>query len=210
MLADGSVYLFVFGAGIFAWSLMEYGIHGVLAHRLRTFVTPMHGWHHREPRAVFTSPLAWIPVAVSLWGFLALLVGAVWSGVAVVCSVLLVVVWFVVLHGMVVCGLHVGADAGGVDTGALLSTSLSTRANANGTMRAHGIGNGYGNGNGYGHGGGSMAWSKPDHSFLTPSSHPSFAHGSALGSLGHAATIEAPSMITDTTHSAFSVFVDKQ
>ena len=27
-------------------------------------MTPLHAVHHREPRAVFTSPLAWIPAAL--------------------------------------------------------------------------------------------------------------------------------------------------
>jgi sterol desaturase/sphingolipid hydroxylase (fatty acid hydroxylase superfamily) len=52
-----------FLAGLFAWSLLEYAIHGVLSHRFRTPVTPLHWGHHREPRAVFTSPLAWVPLA---------------------------------------------------------------------------------------------------------------------------------------------------
>lgn len=51
----------VFLAGLLSWSLLEYLIHGILSHRFETFVTPLHWGHHREPRAVFTSPLAWIP-----------------------------------------------------------------------------------------------------------------------------------------------------
>ena len=56
--------------GALAWPLIEYGIHGVLSHRFATFVTPLHAVHHREPRAVFTSPLAWLP-ATLLVGFAA-------------------------------------------------------------------------------------------------------------------------------------------
>lgn len=51
------------GLGWLSWSLVEYGIHGVLSHRLRTFVSPLHWSHHRTPAAVFTSPLAWVPLA---------------------------------------------------------------------------------------------------------------------------------------------------
>ncbi len=48
-------------AGFVTWGLVEYVIHGVLSHRLRTPVAPLHAMHHHEPRAVFTAPLAWIP-----------------------------------------------------------------------------------------------------------------------------------------------------
>jgi sterol desaturase/sphingolipid hydroxylase (fatty acid hydroxylase superfamily) len=63
MLADA----LVFGAGLFAWTLLEYVIHGVLGHAHRTFVTRLHEVHHRDPRAVFALG-AWIPVAVVLAG----------------------------------------------------------------------------------------------------------------------------------------------
>jgi sterol desaturase/sphingolipid hydroxylase (fatty acid hydroxylase superfamily) len=56
---------FVFVAGLFAWTLLEYIIHGVLAHSHRTFVTPLHNEHHVDPRAVFAMR-AWIPTAVVL------------------------------------------------------------------------------------------------------------------------------------------------
>ena len=64
-----TVWLFAIVAGLVAWSLLEYAIHGLLAHRLKSFVTPLHHVHHRDPRAVFTSPLAWVPAT--------LLVGAI-------------------------------------------------------------------------------------------------------------------------------------
>lgn len=51
------------GVGLLSWSLVEYGIHGVLAHRFKTFVTPVHWGHHRTPAAVFTSAVAWVPIA---------------------------------------------------------------------------------------------------------------------------------------------------
>ena len=50
-------------AGWLAWPLVEYGIHGVLAHGLRTPVSPLHWAHHADPHRVFTSPLAWLPAA---------------------------------------------------------------------------------------------------------------------------------------------------
>lgn len=49
--------------GFLAWTLIEYTIHGPLSHRWKTFVSPLHGTHHRSPRNVFTSPLAAVPVA---------------------------------------------------------------------------------------------------------------------------------------------------
>lgn len=55
----------IFVAGLFAWTLLEYIIHGVLAHSHRTFVTPLHNEHHVDPRAVFAMR-AWIPTAIVL------------------------------------------------------------------------------------------------------------------------------------------------
>ena len=63
--------------GRLCWSPLGYAIHGLLSHRFRTLVTPLHWGHHRMPAAVFTSPLAWIPTAGALF---ALAVGL--SGVA--------------------------------------------------------------------------------------------------------------------------------
>src|SRR5258708_19642337 len=56
-----------FAAGMFAWTLLEYIIHGVLGHAHRTFVTGLHEVHHRDPRAVFALG-AWIPTAIVLAG----------------------------------------------------------------------------------------------------------------------------------------------
>jgi sterol desaturase/sphingolipid hydroxylase (fatty acid hydroxylase superfamily) len=58
-------------AGVFVWTFLEYVIHGWLSHSLRTFATPLHAVHHRDPHAVF-AVRAWIPIAV-LWTTLALL-----------------------------------------------------------------------------------------------------------------------------------------
>jgi sterol desaturase/sphingolipid hydroxylase (fatty acid hydroxylase superfamily) len=55
----------IFVAGLFAWTLLEYIIHGVLAHSHRTFVTPLHNEHHVDPRAVFAMR-AYIPTAIVL------------------------------------------------------------------------------------------------------------------------------------------------
>lgn len=57
----------VFAAGLLAWTMVEYVIHGVLGHQHRTFVTALHDVHHRDPRAVFALG-AWIPTAVVLIG----------------------------------------------------------------------------------------------------------------------------------------------
>ena len=50
-------------SGLLVWTFLEYLVHGILSHRFRTFVTPLHGSHHKEPRAVFTSVAAWGPLA---------------------------------------------------------------------------------------------------------------------------------------------------
>src|SRR5579863_5098618 len=55
--------IFVFG--VFAWSFVEYLIHGWLAHTFKTFATPLHQVHHRDPHAVFTIG-AWVPISI-LW-----------------------------------------------------------------------------------------------------------------------------------------------
>lgn len=53
--------LLSFAGGLALWPFVEYGIHGVLAHGLRTPVSPLHWAHHKAPERVFTSPLAWLP-----------------------------------------------------------------------------------------------------------------------------------------------------
>ena len=50
-----------FALGFTSWTLLEYGIHGVLSHRWRTPAAAMHASHHADPRAVFTPPVAWLP-----------------------------------------------------------------------------------------------------------------------------------------------------
>ncbi len=80
----------IFIAGLFAWTLVEYVIHGVLGHAHRTFVTSLHDVHHRDPRAVFALG-AWIPTAVVLAGATA------WFGLAP----------GVVFYGGIVCGFAV-------------------------------------------------------------------------------------------------------
>lgn len=59
--------LVIFAAGLFAWTLVEYLIHGVLGHQHRTFVTALHDVHHRDPHAVFAMH-AYIPTALVLGG----------------------------------------------------------------------------------------------------------------------------------------------
>lgn len=61
--------------GLLFWSFVEYLVHGILSHRFQTFVSPLHGTHHKDPRAVFTSPIAWIPAATLIF-----LVGALVAG----------------------------------------------------------------------------------------------------------------------------------
>jgi hypothetical protein len=62
--------------GLLSWSFVEYGIHGMLSHRFRTPVSPIHWSHHRTPAAVFTSPLAWVPSFAAVFGVGAWLAGA--------------------------------------------------------------------------------------------------------------------------------------
>ena len=56
-------YLAMFGVGLFAWTFIEYTIHGVLSHIFKTFATPLHYEHHRDPHAVFSAG-AWAPFAM--------------------------------------------------------------------------------------------------------------------------------------------------
>ena len=56
-------YLVMFVLGLFAWTFIEYGIHGFLSHIFTTFATPLHDEHHRDPHAVFTVG-AWLPKAI--------------------------------------------------------------------------------------------------------------------------------------------------
>jgi dihydroceramide fatty acyl 2-hydroxylase len=70
MLRDAAL----FAAGLFAWTIVEYVIHGTLAHAHRTFVTERHMVHHRDPSAVFAIrlwpvvALLWI-IGLASWGF---------------------------------------------------------------------------------------------------------------------------------------------
>ncbi len=54
----------IFITGLFAWTLIEYAIHGWLSHTFKTLATPLHDVHHRDPHAVFTIR-AWIPITLS-------------------------------------------------------------------------------------------------------------------------------------------------
>ncbi len=67
-------------AGFASWPAMEYLVHGILSHRLRTFVSPMHWVHHEDEHAVFTSATAWIPAAIFLWVALSAAIGAAAAG----------------------------------------------------------------------------------------------------------------------------------
>ena len=59
-------------AGVLAWTFVEYVIHAWLSHTFKTFATPLHDAHHRDPHAVFTIG-AWIPIALTWIGGLAIL-----------------------------------------------------------------------------------------------------------------------------------------
>jgi len=74
----GSISLFL--AGFLFWGLLEYAIHGLLAHRWKTFVTPLHGNHHLDPRNVFTTPIAVLPIALLLFGATTLVASPLQAG----------------------------------------------------------------------------------------------------------------------------------
>src|SRR5690348_14376877 len=80
MLLGGAMFLL----GLFAWTFVEYVIHGFMSHIFETFATPLHAAHHRDPRAVFTVG-AWLPVAivsVVILSVFGLTLGAmVWLGI---------------------------------------------------------------------------------------------------------------------------------
>ncbi len=67
-------------AGFYSWGFVEYLVHGFLSHRWKTFVSPMHWGHHVDPRAVVTSPIAWVPVALAFFAVGWLLVGSLLAG----------------------------------------------------------------------------------------------------------------------------------
>src|SRR5579864_8806365 len=55
----------VFLVGLLSWTLLEYAIHGWMAHLHQTFVTPIHAVHHRDPHAVFAIG-TWLPTVAVL------------------------------------------------------------------------------------------------------------------------------------------------
>ncbi len=72
-----------FALGFAAWPGVEYLIHATLSHRFRTFVTPLHMGHHKNPHGVLTAPHAWVPTAMAVWCVLWGLFGAAWATPAV-------------------------------------------------------------------------------------------------------------------------------
>ena len=58
-----AIYPAMFVLGLFAWTFLEYAIHGFLSHIFTTFATPFHAAHHRNPRMVFTAGV-WMPTAI--------------------------------------------------------------------------------------------------------------------------------------------------
>lgn len=60
--------------GLFAWTLLEYLIHGWLGHTFTTVATKLHLVHHHDPHAIFTIG-AWLPIT-ALWTIGLLLFGS--------------------------------------------------------------------------------------------------------------------------------------
>jgi hypothetical protein len=65
--------------GYRGWGLIEYGIHGLLSHRWKTFVSPLHWGHHEVIGNVFTPPIISLPLSFLAWGLLCLLMGIDWG-----------------------------------------------------------------------------------------------------------------------------------
>jgi sterol desaturase/sphingolipid hydroxylase (fatty acid hydroxylase superfamily) len=60
-------WLLFFPLGLFAWSLLEYVIHGPLSHHMGGYASRMHLYHHRHPEDIFTPPTAWVPLALLIF-----------------------------------------------------------------------------------------------------------------------------------------------
>ena len=54
------------GAGLFVWTILEYGVHRLLFHGAGYFAR-MHGVHHRRPLEMFGTP-SWVSLAILLVG----------------------------------------------------------------------------------------------------------------------------------------------
>ncbi|HTW88807.1 MAG TPA: sterol desaturase family protein [Candidatus Binataceae bacterium] len=77
--------LLLLGAGLLAWTFLEYAIHGWMSHRFFTFATPLHQVHHHDPAAVFAVG-AWLPTAAV---FSALLIGfGMTPAIAFICGLI--------------------------------------------------------------------------------------------------------------------------
>ena len=66
--------LFGIVIGCLLWPFFEYFVHGILSHRFKTPVSPLHWGHHIHLQSVFTPALAWVPVTLILtslfvWAF---------------------------------------------------------------------------------------------------------------------------------------------
>src|SRR5260370_7487794 len=78
-----------FVAGVLAWTFLEYVIHAWLSHTFKTFATPFHDVHHKDPHRVFTIR-AGIPVAFIWVGGLLLfgrVPGMIFFPVSLPCSI---------------------------------------------------------------------------------------------------------------------------
>ncbi len=83
LLVTLASWALAFALGFAAWPGLEYLIHGTLSHNHRTFVTPLHMGHHKNPRGVLTAPHAWVPAAFAIWAALSLAFGVGWGTPAV-------------------------------------------------------------------------------------------------------------------------------
>ncbi len=85
-------------AGLAVWTLVEYGLHRFVLHRLAPFAA-MHEMHHRNPRALIGTPTVVTAALFAVLVFLpALWAADVWVACALTLGVLLGYMAYSVLH----------------------------------------------------------------------------------------------------------------
>src|SRR5436189_4261592 len=93
-----SELLWLVPAGVFVWTLLEYGLHRLVFHiqapirnpRLREFLNASHLGHHaspRDPGKLLVHPLFGFVISAALYGLIYLLSGSVFSAAGVMAGV---------------------------------------------------------------------------------------------------------------------------
>jgi cyclopropane-fatty-acyl-phospholipid synthase len=92
-----AMVLWMFG-GLAFWTLIEYGVHRFVLHRVAPFAA-MHESHHRNPRAYIGTPTIVTALLFTVMVFLpALWAGGVWVACALTLGVLLGYMTYSVMH----------------------------------------------------------------------------------------------------------------